>query len=568
MTDQWKNVGAVIEREGNAGEIAMYRITSAIYDFSNWMGVKYPMVGMSSIDAATNVIMGRMDAKIKAFSEAWDETGGNVTKELVQKYEQKFRDEVFDHSKQMIKSEYAIRMADEAGLKIPLESKRMFGMLDLAAVERGVTNHPPLRSFFMFMRTGYNALELVQKHTPILARFNEEVRDILKASADNLESVSKYGITHPAQLLEAQAVTRGRIAAGYLTVFGAMGLYTSGGLTGNGPADRELRNAWIQAGWRPRSIRIGDKWVSYDSLEPFTSFLSMAADIGDNANNLGETATQNWLKKLGYLVSMNVTNKSFLAGITQLNDIMSFDLSRTPTWFANIANNQLPWAGARNEIANIFNPGMRELDNDFRKTLQTIANRNPIAKDELPLKYDILDGSVVRDFDPLTRFFNAVSPLQVNFKDNDTRRMLRESSYDIVRTLRRDSNGNELDAKTRSRMQNLIGQQNIEKQLEALFKEPAIRKEMETYKKMRDLGIRSASGEGADPVGGMDVSNSNFYRRIDQIFRTAVKRAEADLYAEYPNLRKQAINNLSKERLQQSNQPDAAIQGILQLQNK
>jgi hypothetical protein len=565
MTDQWKNVGAVIEKQGSGSEKMLYHLTTALYDFNNWIGVKYPMTTMSAIDAGTSVIMGRMDAKMQAFSKAWDETGGKNMGELIQKYEKEFIDQVFDHKKQLIKSEYAIRMADEAGLKLPLEGKTLFGLVDVANAERFVQNQPLIRPFFMFMRTGWNALELVQKHTPVLARFNEEVKTVLGATADNLERVAPYGITNPAQLIEAQAMMRGRIAAGYLTVGSAIGLYFSGGLTGNGPADREQRNAWIQAGWRPRSIKLGDNWLSYDSLEPFTSFLSMTADIGDNANLLGESAMQNWFAKLGYLIGMNVSNKSFLAGLGPLNEVLSLNPAQSAVWAGNLANNQLPWAGVRNELANIMNPGMRELDKDFRKGLQTIANRNPILKDTLPQKFDILDGSVVREFDPMVRLFNAVSPLQINFVDNPTRRLLRESGFDVVRTLSTDSNGNRLDAKTRSRYQNLIGKQNIESQLTKLFSETAIKKEMETYQKIRDLGIRSATGEDADPQNGLDVQNSEFYRRIKQIFNQAQRVAEAQLYQQYPELRNAAINRSAKEALQKSNRPDAALERILSI---
>ncbi|MEN9831271.1 MAG: Cyanophage, partial [Pseudomonadota bacterium] len=223
MTDKWKNVGAVIEKQGTTSEKMMYNLTSILYDFNNWIGVKYPMTAMGAIDAGTNVIMGRMEAKLRAFSEAWDETGGKVNKDLIQKYEQKFRDEIFDHQKQMIKSDYATRMADEAGLKLPLDGKTLGGLVDLDRTEKYISSNPALRPFFMFMRTGYNALELVQKHTPILARFNEEVSDVLRATPDELDSVLKYGITSPAHLMEAQAVMRGRIACGYLTVGSAIG---------------------------------------------------------------------------------------------------------------------------------------------------------------------------------------------------------------------------------------------------------------------------------------------------------------------------------------------------------
>ena len=560
MTDEWKNVGAVIEKNGTTTDKYMYMLTSALYDFNNSPWVKYPSMSMSSIDAGTRVLIGRMEAKMQAFSKAWDETGGIVNQDLIDKYEKEFKSKIFDYKNQEIKSQYAVRVGQESSLMLPLEGK-------LGQLESFINNTPAVRPFFMFMRTGWNALELVQKHTPVLARFNSEVRSVLGATADNLEPVMKYGITDAAQLMEAQAVMRGRIATGYLTVASAVGLYLSGGLTGNGPANREDRNAWIQSGWRPRSIRLGDKWVSYDSLEPFTSFISMVADIGDNANMLGETATENWYRKLGYLIGMNVSNKSFLAGLGPLNEVLSMNPAQSAVWVANVANNQLPWAGVRNELSNIFNPGMRELDADWRKGYQTILNRNPGTKDTLPMKYDILDGSVVRDFEPLVRLINSVSPVQVNFTDNETRRLLRESGYDIAFTLKTDSQGNQLDALTRSRLQNLMGKQNIEKQLESLFKEPAVKAEMTQYRRFRDLGIRSATGEGGDRINGMDVNDTFFFHRIDQIFRDAKAKAEIQLRSEYPKLQMMSTNRSIIEKNQKSNQASDALE-VLKMTNK
>jgi flagellum-specific peptidoglycan hydrolase FlgJ len=46
----------------------------------------------------------------------------------------------------------------------------------------------------------------------------------------------------------------------------AYGLYSGGLITGDGPKDNGKRNLMIAEGWQPRSIRVGDRWVSYDSL--------------------------------------------------------------------------------------------------------------------------------------------------------------------------------------------------------------------------------------------------------------------------------------------------------------
>ena len=71
----------------------------------------------------------------------------------------------------------------------------------------------------------------------------------------------------------------------------------NGGLTGNGPADRQQRKAWIDGGYKPRTITIGGVQVSYDSFEPFNLILSTIADIGDYSQLMGEEWTEDNLTK-------------------------------------------------------------------------------------------------------------------------------------------------------------------------------------------------------------------------------------------------------------------------------
>ena len=556
LSEDWQNLGRIVEAGPEVAPKIMYRLTDNLYSFNRWIGSNYPQLMMTQLDDMTGAIMGRMDAKMRAFNKAWDETGGKDMGELTKKYEKEFYSLVFkEDDGPILISEYARRLSQEASLRLPMPEQ-------LKPMENMFNNVPVLKPFFLFAKTGYNALDVVKKHTPILGTFNDEYRAIMSATPENMDKVRLYGINDPGQLFEAQMVMKGRLATGYLTVSSAIGLYLAGNLTGNGPPDREQRNLWMQTGWQPRSIRIpgSGKYISYDSLEPFTSFLSLVADIGDNTTNLGETATQNMLAKVGGMIANNLTNKSFLQGITDLNDILSMDPNRSANWLANLANNQLPWAGARRAIANLIDPGMRELDNDFQSTLKTISNANPVFKGALPVKYDILDGSIVREADPITRLFNFVSPVSINFVDTPTRRMLRETGYDIAKKFSRDSSGNKLDPEKRSRMQKLISEENLEKSLGLLFQKPEIRKEMNAYYKLRQAGVRSRTGKGADEQYGLDVQDTKFYNAIETLFTQAQKRAEARLYQEYPNLRRAAVERRAIEMQQKEGRPGAAIQ--------
>ena len=558
QSDDWRTLGKIIDAGPDNGVKAVYRFTDMLYSFNSHWATNYPQLAMNSLDDATNVVMARMDAKIRAVNKAWDETGGKNIGDLSRTYEKTLREETLGVDAITGMNAYAKRLSEEASLRLPMPDQ-------LQRIDELFNSTPAIKPFFLFMQTGYNALDVVRKHTPILAEFTAEYKAIMGATPDALDSVRQYGITDPGQLLEAQMVMKGRVAVGYMSVSSAVGLYLAGGLTGNGPYDKEQRNVWMQTGWRPRSIKVPgqNEWISYDSLEPFTSFLSLVADIGDNTTNLGEPATQNFLAKVGFLVAQNVTNKSFLQGIIELSDFLSGNPGQAVGSTVNLVNNQLPWASVRREIANLINPGMRELDNDFSSALQRLANANPGFKADLPLKYDILDGSVVRAGEPLQRLWNFASPIQVNWSDTPTRRTLRETGYDVAKKFSKDSHGNKLDPEKRSRMQNLIGQQNLEKQLAALFTKPEIKKEMETYAKLRSLGVKTATGTGADRYG-LDLKDTKFYQAIDTLFTDAQKRAEAQLYQEYPDLRRVTVGRRAIELQQREGQPNAAMQRILE----
>jgi len=521
-TQPWKAMGAIIEREGTFAEKAMYRFTSALHDFNNQAWVRYPTNAMASIDAFSKTLVGRMELKSQAFEKAWNETGGELTSDLIKKYEAELRDVVFNQQGEVI-NKFAKMSGDEAALMTPLSGV-------LGNFDRVLTQVPILRPFFLFMKTGVNAMGIVAKHTPLLNQFNTEVRHILSAQPDNLTNVMRYGITSAEKLMEAKALVKGRIATGYLTVFTAGGLYTSGRLTGNGPHDTETRNAWIQAGWRPRSIKIGDKFVNYDGLEPFASLLAIIADIGDNMTNLGESWSENQLQKVSYLIAQNVTNKSFLSGLNDLIEVMSLDPGRNQIWVGNMINNHIPFAGMRNELGNIFNPGMREVEKDI---WSTIMNRNVGLRGALPFKRDVLNGDILRDYDFPTRLANSISPIQITSTDTPTRRTLRETGFNLTLTLSTDRYGNRLTAEQRSLMQSYIGEENIEQQLKSLFAKPQMKEEIAFYRRLRNKGIPGVTP--TDP-NNTPLKSSLLFNEIERIFDRAKDTAMIKMRNAHPDL--------------------------------
>ena len=122
------------------------------------------------------------------------------------------------------------------------------------------------------------------------------------ASPGNLQGLEKYGITTVQELANAKALQTGRLAIGGSIITMASMHFMNGGLTGNGPADRQMRRAWIDGGYKPRTITVGGVQVSYDSFEPFNLILSTIGDIGDHMNQMGPEWTEKQYRKLAVVV--------------------------------------------------------------------------------------------------------------------------------------------------------------------------------------------------------------------------------------------------------------------------
>lgn len=550
----WKSLGAVIESTGTDAEKARYRFSSMLMDFNNQGWVRYPAELLGKIDVFFKTIIGRQELKRQAFEKAFDQLDGVIDKKMIAKYEDKLRELVFDSDGQVIDAaaEYA---GKEVALQVPLDGA-------MSSVQEMMERFPLLKPFFLFPKTSANAIGTVAKRTPILNRFNRQVNEILSATGDNLDNVMKYGITDEQSLVAAKAMVRGRIATGYMTVGAAAGLYFSGRLSGNGPADAETRNAWRQSGWQPRSIKMGNRWISYDSLEPFSSILAFVADIGDNASLMSEAMTEEWLRKVGYLVGMNVTNKSFLSGLKPLTEMMSMDFSRSEVWATNMANNFIPFAAVRNELANQFNPGRRELEYEWQ---DVILNRNVGMRSALPNQFNPITGEMVAMHNPVVRIMNGALPITIGSEDSPAMKLLRDSGFDLEQTFTTDSFGTRLDNEARSEMGRLMGKQKLDKKIQALLTNKQVKEELKMYRDQRLYKQRP--GDSPTKADNFDISQSFTHRQLRKIFSQAKKVAEQQMYEDRPELYEQGIAREALKRAQNSLDLDRAEQ-LLNMLNK
>ena len=519
--ENWEVIRRWAEDSGRAtyGDRVTFAMTNMLRNLNNWNIFSYSTKLMAATDDTFRFMLGRAKMREKAMRRVLDLQGSGIelpeiTPQLMKAYQDDFYGEIFDA---------AGNIKDEATL---FASKEVTLTQDLTGFAKGLndvfSSTPLARPFFLFARTGVNGLALTGKHTPGFNFLVKEFNDIAFANPNNLDSVAKYGITNLTELQNAQALQTGRLGIGAAVTFLAAQAWMNGKLTGNGPADRQKRQGWIDAGYMPRTIELAGVRVGYDPIEPFNLIMSTIADVGDASELMGEEWTERELQKISLVVAQAISSKSYLAGIQSFVDLFAGRPGQGERILASLMNNQLPLAGLRNEMGKLFTPHMREIGSGID---QSIRNRNLLFEalpgEDLPIKYDMLNGSPIKPYDFMTRVFNSVSPISLNLTQSVGRQFLFESGYDLrLSTYYAPDSTNLTDQPAiRSQFQKAIGDQNLERQLDKLAVNPkAIASLEQMNKDIRD-------GKRAQ----YDARNYWHNGKIDQLFQQARKKAWASI---------------------------------------
>ena len=518
VEDQWTLYGTWAEQRGNKKDKALYRIANMIRGMNDSSLLTYSTKIMASTDDAFSLIIGRSNAREKAFLEAAEKLGDgnfkNFDAQFFRDQEDIFNSKIFD-SEGNLTNEAANYARQEATLTTPLKG---FGKHLATAFD----NTPWARPFFLFARTGINGLQLTAKHTPGFNFLVDEFNQIARTQPGmDLGHLKEYGIESSRDLINAKAVQNGRLALGSGALFMASMAYLGGGLHGNGPTDRKQRQAWLDMGWKPRTIKIGDVWVNYDAFEPYNQILALVGDIGDHQELMGEEWAEDNLQKLAVVIAQGITSKSYLAGLTQFVDLFAGQPGQLNRIASGLANNTIPLSSLRNELGKIFTPYTRELGSDIASS---IRNRNLItealAANELPIKYDMLTGEPSKDHDFITRMFNAISPVNMNMEYSPGRELLFNSGYDLRTSTYYAPDGTNLTDSPilRSLFQKAIGDQRLLVQLDKMAADEGIGRSIALMNYHRKTGQRD--NEPRDYVHN---------KKIAKLFDRAKKRAWANV---------------------------------------
>jgi hypothetical protein len=345
----------------------------------------------------SNIIMGdgrrytkkavRAQAVVEAARQFGDDVNGLEAADFIADYVSKN----WDSSRGAL-SDYAFDVAQEVtftrrGERNPLTGKASFQLF----LERAASNHPALRLVVPFVTTPMNILKMVGQYTYGAAVYGAGLEKIPFLGAEKLRLARELASGDP--MVEAAA--RGKIYVGLGLSSTAVMAAISGTITGGGPADENEKKIKMQTGWRPYSIKVGDQYISYQRLDPFASFLGLAADLAERSMALkaqDENALQTSMAAMAVAISRNITNKSYLAGIEQITDALSQPERFAPRLLQNRLGSYIPSAVSQAVGSFGDDPYMREA----RGWFDTVFRRLPGASRTVDPTRNILGEKVER----------------------------------------------------------------------------------------------------------------------------------------------------------------------------
>nr|BAR33382.1 hypothetical protein [uncultured Mediterranean phage uvMED] len=519
-----------VEQRGTDGEKAAFYINNITRNLTNNKLFGWSPRALAAVDDTFKHLLVRSRSKEIAMRKAMEEVGDDfakITPEMLKKAEDL-------HYGNLLDGDGNINMAADSFLEKQFREATLTSELKGTAgkMDQLFGNIPLIKPFYLFARTGVNGLNFTYKNTPLIGALHKESIAILTHKGTDFTELAEYGIKNAADLKAARSLFAGRQAMGS-TVVGTFGMmYMGGQLSGNGPADRQLKQQWMNAGWKPNHFYIGDVGFDYRSLEPYNVIFSTIADIGDNMELMGSEWAEKRLQAVAFVVGRGLQGKTYMSGLDQLMQISQMKPGALTRGTANLLNNSIPLAGARNEFGKWINPHMKELNSDM---WSSIRNRNlaseALALDPLPEKSDLLNGKPINNWNIVGRSFNAISPISLDIRrDTPGRKLLLESNYDLKSTTYAYGGYSfTKDARVRAHFQNAIGTspitigfkkfKNVEEALNHLASRPDVQKSM---KRMKDNVNNPAS---------FDINPTSYPHNtlIDNVMNQARSKAWAQL---------------------------------------
>ncbi len=164
-----------------------------------------------------------------------------------------------------------------------------------------------------------------------------------------------------------------------------------GRLTGSGPTDPRERAALMQGGWQPYSVRVGNRWVSYQRFDPLSLLAGVAADFVEASHNAKPQEADKLAVHLTLGIAKNLTSKTWLSGAADFFQMLDDPDRYGDRYFRNLAATALVPSIA-NQTAQAIDPNLH----DARSLMDAIKARTPGLSQSVPLRRDMWGEAITR----------------------------------------------------------------------------------------------------------------------------------------------------------------------------
>lgn len=210
-----------------------------------------------------------------------------------------------------------------------------------------------------------------------------------------------------------------RMSTGTAIMLTAMDWANDGSVSGAGPSDNTEREALLRSGWQPYSMRIGDRWYSYNRADPFGATMGFAASITEavNRGEVDQEDVDEWQEVMAMsimAVSQVAINKTYMEGVSNVVEVMSDPKRYGEGYINNLIGSFVPFTALSGAVETAVDPTAREANSPWEAAQAKIAG----LSENLPPRRDLW-GDPIKSESDLGKVYDFTSPVAVRRENID-----------------------------------------------------------------------------------------------------------------------------------------------------
>lgn len=204
-----------------------------------------------------------------------------------------------------------------------------------------------------------------------------------------------------------------RMSTGTAIMAVALDLADNGIVSGKGPSEGKTaeRESLQRQGWQPYSVKVGDRWYSYNRADPFGMTMGFAADIAESMKRgeIDHEDIDEWQEVVAMAVaavSQVTISKTYLEGFANMVETLMEPKRRTKQYVEDLMASFLPATSLMAGVKNMVDPVRRETESPADAIRARIAG----LSQSLPPRRNLW-GEEITTESGLGRVHDFVSPV-------------------------------------------------------------------------------------------------------------------------------------------------------------